>query len=111
MVIATTKMDSSDTFYVLSTFITGILMAAALYYFLVAQLFPIYRDFVAAWPNGDFPLFLLTALFPILHVIVSIPSPLMFFSSTFYYLLFPTISITLPLYGFFHLDDFSWGNR
>jgi len=111
IVIATTKMDSSDTFYVLSTFITGALMAASLYFLLVVQLFPIYYDFVVAYPNGDYPLFILTALFPIIYILVSIPSPPMFFSSAFYFLMFPTVSITLPLYSFFHLDDFSWGNR
>jgi cellulose synthase/poly-beta-1,6-N-acetylglucosamine synthase-like glycosyltransferase len=110
VVIATTNMSSSDYFYVFNTFITGVLMAASLYFFIREIIVPVFIDFKEN-PAFNWPLFLLTIVFITLYLAVSIPSPLMFFTSTFYYLMLPTVSITLPLYSFLHLDDFSWGNR
>jgi len=110
VVMSSTSMSTSDFFYVFSTFFTSLLMAASLYFFIVQIYIPVIVNFISS-PEDNWPLFMLTLLFPSIHLLVSIPSPVMFFTSAFYYLLFPTVTITLPLYSFLHLDDFSWGNR
>lgn len=112
VVIATTKMDSSDMFYVFNTFLTGLLMVASLYFFLVETLLPPIQNFALDPGNPvNIPLFVIILIFPIIHLAVSIFRPYTFILSAFYYVMLPTNALVIPMYAFFHLDDFSWGNR
>lgn len=106
--VATTKMQDSDMFYVLITFISGILQVASLYFFVIGTLIPPIEKFVINPSDlNNLPLAVIVVIFPLMHICVSITKPFAFFSSGFYFLLLPTISLTIPLYSFFHLDDFT----
>jgi len=110
VVIASTKMDSSELFFVTSTFITGILMVVTLYWFIRYTCGDIVTGFMDD-PYQQWPLLALLVIFPLLHLVVSIPQPPVFLTAAFFYVMLPTVAITLPMYSFFHLDDFTWGNR
>lgn len=67
-------------------------------------------DFIGD-PMNNWALLVMIAVFPLLHLIVSMTKPQMFFSAAFYYFMIPSLAVTIPFYSFFHLDDFTWGNR
>jgi len=108
--MSTTTMGTSDYFYVFSCFFTAVLMASSTWFFFVDLIVPVFVDFIGS-EVVNWPLLMLTLVFPLLYLIVSIPNPIMFFTAAFYWFMFPFSAITLPLYSFLHLDDFSWGNR
>lgn len=110
VIISSTQLNSADMFYVLLTFISGIMMAGSFYFFIADQIIPLIHNFIND-PFTYWAPFVILLIFPILHLIVSISLPPAFFTFIFFYLLLPTIGITLPFYSFLHLDDFSWGNR
>lgn len=110
LIIASTKIDTSDMFYVLSTLLSSLLMVASVYFFVKDQILPPFLNFNSHNPNS-YPLPLIILVFPVMHVIVSVLTPWTFITWIFFYILFPTAAIIIPTYSFFHLDDFSWGNR
>jgi multisubunit Na+/H+ antiporter MnhB subunit len=72
-------------FYVMMTFYSGVMMAGALWFWLMDQAWPIVRDFFAQWPDGDLTRLVVISIFPVLHLLVSIPQPVSFLSSLFYW--------------------------
>lgn len=110
VVIATTNLSSSDMFFAVNSFFGGVMMGLALYYFVRAVIVTAIQTFLDD-PVGNWPLLVMVAVFPLLHIVVTIPKPQYFFTAAFYYFMLPTLAVTIPFYSFFHLDDFSWGNR
>jgi len=109
IVISSTTLATSDMFYVLNTFITGIVMAASIYFFIDVSYINLINhliNFPTQWQEA-----VIYLIFPVLYVITSIFSPLSFIAAIGSYLMFPTMVVTAPLYSFFHLDDFSWASR
>lgn len=111
VIISAAKLPDGEMFFVLTTFFTSLLMAGSLWFFLKEQIWPPIDDFIQDPSIETLPLFVLIIIFPVLHLIVSVSAPWQFVTSVFFYLMLPTVAITIPVYSFFHLDDFSWGNR
>lgn len=109
LVIFITNLNTADMFYVFLTFITGLLMIVGFPFFIIWVIGLVERfadDMLANWA----PIFIL-ALAPLLLLITSITLPPALLTFIYYWIMIPTSSLTLPLYSFVHLDDFSWGNR
>jgi len=109
IIMSSTTLATSDMFYVLSTFTTGLIMAFAAYFFVHARVIYVVQFFVENLVNWQRMVVYL--ILPLMHIIVSLFFPLAFFAALAIYLMFPTIAITAPLYSFFHLDDFTWASR
>lgn len=112
IVISSTKLDISDMFYVLNTFITGLVMASSIYFFIKERMVEvvlygvIYGNISQNWQR-----LIVYFIFPVLHLFVSVFSPISFFAVIGSYLMFPTMTVTSTIYSFFRMDDFSWSSR
>jgi len=106
IVISATKLDNADMFYVLNTFITGIIMASSIYFFVNETFTNVVNSIGDDWRRA-----VIFFIYPVLHIFVSIFSPLSFISAIGSYLMFPTMCITVTLYSFFRLDEFVWSSR
>jgi len=109
LVVMTTNIVTADMFYVFLTFIQGLLMVVAFPWFIIFVI-NIVHQFEADPGEYWAPVFIL-ALFPVLHTIMSVTHPPSFFTVVYWWVMIPTSALTLPMYSFVHLDDFSWGNR
>jgi cellulose synthase/poly-beta-1,6-N-acetylglucosamine synthase-like glycosyltransferase len=110
VVMSSTKLITSDMFYVLNTFISGALMAASAWFFIRDVIFPLI-DHIIEDPMGNWTAVVILGVFPLFHIIVSLSQPLLLPAAIFVYLMFPTTAITIPMYSFLRLDDFTWGTR
>jgi len=110
VVMASTKITTSDMFYVLNTFISGALMAASAYFLFRDVILVLINDIIDD-PVANWAVILVLGTFPVFHIVVSITHPLLFFAAICVYLMFPTLAITIPMYAFLRLDDFTWGTR
>ena len=81
-------------------------MISSFYFIGVNLFYAITLNFIND-PINNWPLFLITWIFPLLHIVVSTQQPFMLFSVLFFYVMFPTVVITIPIYSFLRLDDFS----
>jgi len=109
LVIMTTNINTADMFYVVITFVQGLLMIVGFPFF-VLFVITIVKNFIAVPADNWAPVAIL-AIFWVLHTIMSVTHPPAFFTVIFWWAMIPTSALTLPLYSFCHLDDFSWGNR
>jgi len=110
VIMVTTKMPNNEMYFILSTFVSGIAMLGSLYYMGKLIFVQVITSFIDD-PAANWPILVITYIFPFLHSLVSITNPLQFFTMIFYLIMFPTVVITIPLNAFLRLDDFSWGTR
>jgi len=110
IVTACTKVDSSYFFYMTHTLFAGIMMALSSYWLIRVNIMGIVGLFIEN-PESYWPELVVSMIFPSLHLAVSLPQPYMFLTVVFYYLMLPTIAVTIPIYATLNLDDFTWGNR
>eukprot|EP01114_Cavostelium_apophysatum_P009296 TRINITY_DN223_c0_g1_i1.p1 TRINITY_DN223_c0_g1~~TRINITY_DN223_c0_g1_i1.p1 ORF type:complete len:836 (+),score=267.36 TRINITY_DN223_c0_g1_i1:237-2744(+) len=109
LVVMISSINTADMFYVFITFIQGLLMLASFPFFVLFCI-TLVNNFIGDMSGSWAPAFIMV-LFPLLHTISSISLPPAFFTVIYYWAMIPTAALTLPLYSFVHLDDFSWGNR
>ena len=74
IVAAITNIGSSDMFYAISSFFGGAMMAIFAYWFITVTVYGAVTDFVAD-PVSNYPILVMIAVFPLLHLIVSVPKP------------------------------------
>jgi len=110
IIVSSTRLDTSDMFYVLNSFSTGIMMGVSIYFF-VNDHYSSIIDNVVSDPSTNWAITVVFFIFPVLHIIVSIFSPLSFIAAIGQFLMFPSLYVTTTIYSFFHLDDFSWSSR
>lgn len=109
LVITTTNLVTADMFYVFLTFLMGLMMLVAFPFFVIFCK-SLVNNFIDD-PSQNWAPFVILALFPLMHTIMSVTKPPAFFTVVFYWAMIPMSALTLPFYSFVHLDDFSWGNR
>jgi len=110
VIMLTTKMPHNEMYFILSTFVSGLLMIGSLYYMGRLIFVEVIESFIKD-PSKNWGVFIITYIFPFLHMVASVSNPLMFLTMGFFLIMFPTVIITIPLNAFLRLDDFSWGTR
>jgi len=110
LIMLTTKMPDNEMYFILSTFISGLAMLGSLYFMGKLIFVEVVRAFIDD-PINNWPLIIITYIFPFLHLLTSLTNPFMFLTMIFFIVMFPTVIITIPLNAFLRLDDFSWGTR
>jgi len=104
-ITSTTSLETGIMFYIISTFFTSLIMLASIYHFVwFAMIEPLIHSFT--WSVA-----IIAFAFVVLHAFASFPDPRKMPTILFYYIMLPTIAITIPMFSFIHLDEFSWGNR
>eukprot|EP01114_Cavostelium_apophysatum_P013196 TRINITY_DN3137_c0_g1_i1.p1 TRINITY_DN3137_c0_g1~~TRINITY_DN3137_c0_g1_i1.p1 ORF type:complete len:794 (-),score=191.04 TRINITY_DN3137_c0_g1_i1:1423-3804(-) len=110
LIMVMSKMPENEMYFILSTFISGLVMLGSLYYIGRLVFYEVISSFRAD-PASSWPVLVISYIFPLLHLICSVTNPPMFLTMIFFLIMFPTVIITIPLYAFLKLDDFSWGTR